>query len=231
MQERSLKFLPLFRSDQSKKMFQSTLLIFVVFFVFSAFDVSSQPDPKIMAHEIYQKVLSKMNANETIGRQWAYLYLHRQEDNEFNCTNPEVNRILNESGTDKIPKLCEEDIWPTTNQSNLRVAGLKGTRRSTNIGHSEQRLLQEFEGMMKSEFPGNKCPAFIILSTRLFPCCDRKGTGCGTDFVKETKSVFERCATNDTKKFRYIYIYKKSDWNIQKEHFRNNSIPILFGPE
>ena len=212
-------------------MFQSTLLIFVAFFVFSAFDVSSQPDPKLMAHEIYQKVLSKMNANEPKGRQWSYLYLHRQEDNEFNCTNPEVNRILNENGTDKIPKLFEEDIWPTTNQSNLRVAGLNVPNKNKNIGHSEQRLLQEFEGMMKSEFPGDECPAFIILSTRLFPCSDHEGIGCGTDFVKETKSVFERCAINDKKKFRYIYIYKKSDWNIQKEHFRNNGIRILFGPK
>ena len=214
-------------------MFKSKLIIFVVFSAFFVVEVYSVADPKFVAHLIYQKVTSKMHVNDA-NRQWSYLYLHRKIDDIFYCTNPEVNAILNEKGNIKmIPILTDGPIWPTTTMSNMRVAGLdQGSKSHTsNTGHSEKRLLQDFKEMMQSVFPNNDCPEFIILSTKLFLCSYSADIGCGIDFLKATQPVYEECATNYRENFRYIYIFQNADndWNIQKKQFKYNKIPILFG--
>ena len=212
-------------------MFKSKLIIFVVFSAFFVVEVYSVADPKFVAHLIYRKVASKIS--DAANRQWSYLYLHRKMDDVFYCTNPEVNAILNEKGNEMIPILTDRPIWPTTTMSNMRVAGLdqKSKSPTSNTGHSEKRLLQDFKGMMQSV---NDCPAFIILSTKLFLCSYSGDIGCGIDFLKETQPVYEMCATNEfyRKNFRYIYIFRnaENDWNIQKKQFKDNEIPILFGP-
>lgn len=141
--------MPVFGFDQSMKMFKNRLIIFVAFSTFFVVEVSSVADPKFVAHLIYQKVASKLR--DPANRQWSYLYLHRKMDDVFYCTNPEVNRILNGNGNEKIPVLSDKPIWPATTVSNMRVAGVDQKATSLVAIQAITRL-QEILDMLKRDY-------------------------------------------------------------------------------
>ena len=210
-----------------------------IFFASLAFLGGSALEPERLAFDLYKKVDERINqADRDSNAQFAFLYLHPPQQDDAHFTNAVVNELFEAPIATKMPPIKNADIWPPTTQSNMRVAGVKDSLKEpgTNKGHSEWRLLQDFNAMVADVFPGDACPDFIILGTRLFPCfTEGKGTGdvgCGIDYASTTKAVFDRCAQSKPTKFLYLYSNRDAEgkWNVQRSQMAKADVKILYGP-
>ena len=218
-------------------------LFILVACYFVVLQVDATPEPKETAHRIFTSIKPKLAEAER-ERQFGFLYLQRSEDAGLHYINPDVVSKLGPSAgaNERLPALIDADPWPSLvppAQSNLRVAAPNSVKvPGSNVGHAEQKMLQDFTKMAEGVFGKDgdrlsQCPAFIILGTKLFPCYTSDDVGCGRDFFVTTKSVFDQCTTMATKdSFLYLYTSDNSDndWHIQKRNFANNGIKIIFGP-
>ncbi|CAB4025737.1 Hypothetical predicted protein [Paramuricea clavata] len=165
-------------------MSKTQLLVIFVAFCFIVFNkVSGIPEPRDTAHRIFTTVSARRVDNEIREKkQVAYLYFQRKTDDRIIYTNKNVERILGGAPSERMPALAGQNPWPEIDTpdnprpdftSNMRVAGARTTPdiQDSNEGHSEQKMLLEFDNMIRDVFGWEsnelkECPAFIILGTR-----------------------------------------------------------------